>query len=594
MKSITVTGYRRPHLFRTLLESLVKNDLTGWQIFCRIEPSPLSEEFVKIAREILTPYCYGLAVNTERRGVRNNPFSLLKDVFEFGSEINIYLEEDLIVSPDMIALAEWFYRNGNPDQLCLSLLAGGCGSAGLISQPDHPRVLYLDKTFNSYGFVILRDAWYRHFEPNWLIDRPESGAFTGWDWAMWFYLIRQAQLHAVQPALARANHTGREDGEHMPAAFHDLAFGSLPISHSGITADEFRLHTLDEMPPALRGHVLLWGQAMQAITSHNEQEQAVARYQSAAQGHEAAAQLLSHQVHGFQHQLSAVSANLAEATARLQQQDQNIDDYHQALQGVQTALGQARAENAQQAKTIAALRSAAQQHAETAAMLETMAASLAEATSVQSQNEHTIAALQQTARLHEDKAAYLRQEIEQYRQSLDDAAASARQMSAERDALTRALTFTRYYARTAPSLLRWSSWARQFLLMGARRAARSSDWPLAEQRYRALLAANDAEPRIWLQYGHALREQSQPSLAEGAYREAVNRDGQNAELVLHLGHALRLQGLLREAHEAYVTACALDPHHSPARQALAESEAWEEIARSPRIDRTTNAIKEPA
>ena len=42
MRSITITGFRRPFLFRAMLGTLLANDLAGWRILIQVEPSPVT------------------------------------------------------------------------------------------------------------------------------------------------------------------------------------------------------------------------------------------------------------------------------------------------------------------------------------------------------------------------------------------------------------------------------------------------------------------------------------------------------------------------------------------------------------------------
>jgi hypothetical protein len=262
MKTITITGYRRPHLFRDLLQSLAANDLAGWTIFVRLEPSPAVAEFIAIANETLPGQDCRVTVNPERLGVRRNPCALLEEVFAAGSAINLYLEEDMVVAPDAIALAEWFAAHHRSDWLCLSLLAGGCGGRGPISYAAYPDLLFLARTFNSLGFVATREAWRTHFAPNWMVDPPGARHVAGWDWSIHFHLVRHPHLRTVQPALARANHTGRDDGEHCSAEFHDLAFSELPIAGLPAGSHEYRLTPLERLPAQVRLHAMLWDQVV--------------------------------------------------------------------------------------------------------------------------------------------------------------------------------------------------------------------------------------------------------------------------------------------------------------------------------------------
>ena len=270
MHTITITGYRRPQLFERLLASLRANDLSGWQVVVRLEPTPVAQDYIAIANRMLAGVDTRIGINPERLGVRLNPLSVLQEVFARGSLVNIYLEEDMEVAPDVTRLAQWFCRHHQPNWLCLSLLAGGCGSPGLVSYPECPQVLFLAKTFNALGFVVLRREWQTHFEPAWMVDDPAvcgpTGERTiGWDWAVYSHLIRTADLQTVQPALARATHTGRGDGEHCGSEFHDLAFAEFPLADRHATDAPYRLLERDLLPPALRRHAILWHQSAQAL-----------------------------------------------------------------------------------------------------------------------------------------------------------------------------------------------------------------------------------------------------------------------------------------------------------------------------------------
>src|SRR5882762_7630042 len=62
------------------------------------------------------------------------------------------------------------------------------------------------------------------------------------------------------------------------------------------------------------------------------------------------------------------------------------------------------------------------------------------------------------------------------------------------------------------------------LITRADRAQRARQWPLAVRLYRTALDRNPDNPPIWVQYGHALKESSEPVAAESAYRAALAYD----------------------------------------------------------------------
>ena len=99
--------------------SLAANDLRGWNIFIQLEPSEFVEDFRTAAAEILSATPTSIVVNAERLGVRLNPYRLLSRVFNEGADLVLYLEEDLLLSDDVTALALWYANNHRPEWMSL-------------------------------------------------------------------------------------------------------------------------------------------------------------------------------------------------------------------------------------------------------------------------------------------------------------------------------------------------------------------------------------------------------------------------------------------------------------------------------------------
>ncbi len=92
-------------------------------------------------------------------------------------------------------------------------------------------------------------------------------------------------------------------------------------------------------------------------------------------------------------------------------------------------------------------------------------------------------------------------------------------------------------------------------------------WTEAAKSYAAALALNSAQPPIWIQYGHALKESGNINRAEGAYRKAMECGLDDCDSHLQLGHALKLQGKKGEAAKHYCFAAIRDPSNaSPLRE----------------------------
>ena len=270
LRTITVTAYRRPFLFKSMLETLLANDLAGWRIVIHIDPSAVADDIAQIANSLLAGHDRDVVVNPARLGVRENPYRLLERVFRDGSTLNLYLEEDLLLAPDATRLALWYEAHHRPEWLCLNLIAGGCASGGLLSNADHPSLLFKGATFNSLGFAVRREEWTRLMAPVWMTERPDIVKYDGiptggWDWQIFGLLLDDARLRTVQPALARATHNGRLAGEFCKPWFHDRAFEGLPVFDGAVPVSEFRLLRSAELPSGLRRHAALWREMSAAL-----------------------------------------------------------------------------------------------------------------------------------------------------------------------------------------------------------------------------------------------------------------------------------------------------------------------------------------
>ena len=75
------------------------------------------------------------------------------------------------------------------------------------------------------------------------------------------------------------------------------------------------------------------------------------------------------------------------------------------------------------------------------------------------------------------------------------------------------------------------------------RARDRKDWIAATKYYTNFLNKRPKDSAIWVQLGHALKEQGLHADAEAAYRKALALSPQDADGFLQLGHVLKLQGV---------------------------------------------------
>lgn len=79
------------------------------------------------------------------------------------------------------------------------------------------------------------------------------------------------------------------------------------------------------------------------------------------------------------------------------------------------------------------------------------------------------------------------------------------------------------------------------------RARDLKNWPAASQAYRTYLDAQPDDAGIWVQYGHAQKEQGLLTEAEAAYRKAAAAEPTDADTRLHLAQLLKQLNQPRQA-----------------------------------------------
>jgi GT2 family glycosyltransferase/glycosyltransferase involved in cell wall biosynthesis/Tfp pilus assembly protein PilF len=102
------------------------------------------------------------------------------------------------------------------------------------------------------------------------------------------------------------------------------------------------------------------------------------------------------------------------------------------------------------------------------------------------------------------------------------------------------------------------------LIRAGDRARDARNWGLAVPHYRRALELVPELAPIWVQLGHALKEQGDYPAAGAAYRCALALDGSAGDTLLQLGHLLRLQERWDEAADIYVRAARFEPSREQA------------------------------
>jgi len=263
MKQILATvGGQNPQSMRELLSSVTKNELNGWQVHIQLHFNDCLHEYFDLIHEILGPYDFFIAVNQNPLGHKEHPHYLLNNVFETGSDICIFLQEGIVVSPDITDIANWYIEQELMNILCLNCCLAGCDSNGFVSDPEYADIFVKTKIFNGDGLIITGQQWSKHFKLNWFCV-PEyflnryGEHKDRWDIGILNYLLMENQLKVIQPIFARARKVS------VQAKKHEVLEGinyskELPILLNKVTSHYRVCEDYEKLPSSLYFHLNLW------------------------------------------------------------------------------------------------------------------------------------------------------------------------------------------------------------------------------------------------------------------------------------------------------------------------------------------------
>lgn len=219
MKTITFPVGYRPNYLIEFLDSLAKQNLEGWDIFCSVEKSP---ECIKVLEN------YPLKINilhkpqssgmVSHAGARLNMYNALKSAFEAGSDFNFHLEDDFLLSPDAVDLANWYYENYKDAPLTYMTY----GMFGFGPRGDDYTALEEVPFFEGLGWCAFKENWEVCFRDAFFNSDLAKKYYTnyGWDWNIQAY-YRDHGCKSLRPSINRTQHNGRLGGTCCTVKHHD-------------------------------------------------------------------------------------------------------------------------------------------------------------------------------------------------------------------------------------------------------------------------------------------------------------------------------------------------------------------------------------
>jgi len=234
MKTITLPVATRPHYLRQMLDTLKENNLEGYKLYVNAEPNQAVIDVIRSVDFIPTT----VIVNRDRLGVRQNPYNCIQRAFDDGSTFNVHLEDDIILSPDTLQLASWYYKEYKDKPLTHL----NYGMFNYKSNPDEPdKIQVIEGKFIGLGWCTFKECWNKWYKPYWFDDKINAEVWSpqtvGWDWSI-AAIAKTDNLTSLQPLTSRTNHIGRVGGTYCGADFHDKTFPQIIINDEEVDTFE--------------------------------------------------------------------------------------------------------------------------------------------------------------------------------------------------------------------------------------------------------------------------------------------------------------------------------------------------------------------
>jgi len=204
MNTVALLAYNRPRYLENTLKHLSAaiDAAPDWEVLVRLEHGYDPE-----VKELIGSFAHEFTatVNTRPFGLRRNAYCLLAEAFSRWPSGVLYLEDDVLLSPDALALCS--------DYLTRTALhtpkAVGLALNSMDSDPSKPSEVYLDGQAQGLlgcGFCCTPEQWHRFYARYWWETtwRPDE-----WDWTLG-QLIGDMELEMWRPRLNRARNIGAE------------------------------------------------------------------------------------------------------------------------------------------------------------------------------------------------------------------------------------------------------------------------------------------------------------------------------------------------------------------------------------------------
>ena len=225
MKTITFPVGYRPQYLTQFLACLEKQNLDGYTIFCSAEKCAACIRVLKDSKlDLNIIYKQDSCGYQDHSGAKNNMFNALNAAFEAGSTFNLHLEDDFLLSPDTVDLANWYYENFKDKPTTYI----SYGMFGFSPRGEDYSALEEVPFFEGLGWCTFKEGWEECYKKAWFDNTLVKKYFKahGWDWSVQAF-FKEYGYKALRPLINRTQHNGRIGGTCCTVQHHDKHYTPL-------------------------------------------------------------------------------------------------------------------------------------------------------------------------------------------------------------------------------------------------------------------------------------------------------------------------------------------------------------------------------
>lgn len=207
MKAICMPVFNRPELLRQALDSICENKATDWRVYLSVDWSYKSKEIDQIIRDYhFKGVQFVVWGNGTNLGCSLNAFTVCSTAISQGAEAILYMEDDIVLSPDALALCDWYLNQLNDPNDYHAGIALCRREGNVIGRPEAIEHNSSSQGLLGQSWCFTRKQWFDFALGHWW-SLPDRGHPDIWDWALG-WKAQQLGKSIMRPYLSRARHIG--------------------------------------------------------------------------------------------------------------------------------------------------------------------------------------------------------------------------------------------------------------------------------------------------------------------------------------------------------------------------------------------------